>query len=280
MERERTRIFCVQSHDLRTPLSGIMGTSEMLMDMTDKEDRRQELLQRYLSGRRLAEIISGKYIKPQPRYQDGKIVIQKKWKAIGRGWLTVQLLICGTELSGGDTGRDTGRVPASADGCKADWAGNYQSYWTNAVETHKTTQEAITVSASYTEDELLVSVRDEGGGIAEPDVSIHLKYFTLPKTRSVDVKRGIGLGAYDLWDGGKCPMAERSSGGTGRIERSRVYLYITSHGRRKKNCLKKKYWPGRRYVMEKVYQVSVLAFPDLDFWYCFFYRCSRNSPPI
>ena len=43
-ERERANLLRAISHDLRTPLSGIMGTSEMLMDMTEKEDRRQELL--------------------------------------------------------------------------------------------------------------------------------------------------------------------------------------------------------------------------------------------
>ena len=43
-ERERANLLRAISHDLRTPLSGIMGSAEMLMDMTDKNDKRQNLL--------------------------------------------------------------------------------------------------------------------------------------------------------------------------------------------------------------------------------------------
>lgn len=63
----------------------------------------------------------------------------------------------------------------------------------NAVK-HTRLQEAIAVSVSYTEDTLLVSVRDEGEGIAEADVSNLFKIFYTSKTHSADVKRGIGLG--------------------------------------------------------------------------------------
>jgi K+-sensing histidine kinase KdpD len=35
-ERYRSNLLRAISHDLRTPLSGIMGTSEMLMNMTPK----------------------------------------------------------------------------------------------------------------------------------------------------------------------------------------------------------------------------------------------------
>lgn len=43
-ERERANLLRAISHDLRTPLSGIMGSAEMLMDMTEKGDNRQKLL--------------------------------------------------------------------------------------------------------------------------------------------------------------------------------------------------------------------------------------------
>lgn len=43
-ERERANLLRVISHDLRTPLSGIMGSAKMLMDMTEKGDNRQKLL--------------------------------------------------------------------------------------------------------------------------------------------------------------------------------------------------------------------------------------------
>lgn len=42
-ERYRGNLLRAISHDLRTPLSGIMGTSEMIMDMSKKEDPRFDL---------------------------------------------------------------------------------------------------------------------------------------------------------------------------------------------------------------------------------------------
>lgn len=73
-ERERANLLRAISHDLRTPLSGIMGTSEMLMDMTDKEDRRQELLQGiYQDADWLKSLVEN--ILSLTRLQDGKIVI-------------------------------------------------------------------------------------------------------------------------------------------------------------------------------------------------------------
>ena len=80
-ERERANLLRAISHDLRTPLSGIMGTSEMLMDMTDKEDRRQELLQGiYQDADWLKSLVEN--ILSLTRLQDGKIVIQKEMEAI------------------------------------------------------------------------------------------------------------------------------------------------------------------------------------------------------
>ena len=63
----------------------------------------------------------------------------------------------------------------------------------NAVK-HTKPQETITVSADYTETAVSVCVRDEGEGIAESDVPNLFKIFYTSKTRSADVKRGIGLG--------------------------------------------------------------------------------------
>ena len=63
----------------------------------------------------------------------------------------------------------------------------------NAVK-HTKPQETITVAARYTKDTAVVSVLDEGEGIAEADVPNLFKMFYTSKFRSADVKRGIGLG--------------------------------------------------------------------------------------
>lgn len=80
-ERERANLLRAISHDLRTPLSGIMGTSEMLMDITDKEDRRQELIHGiYQDASWLKSLVEN--ILSLTRLQDGRIVIQKEMEAI------------------------------------------------------------------------------------------------------------------------------------------------------------------------------------------------------
>ena len=50
----------------------------------------------------------------------------------------------------------------------------------NAVK-HTKPKETITVSASYTEDTLLVSVRDEGEELRKQTFPTFLKYFTRPR---------------------------------------------------------------------------------------------------
>lgn len=190
-ERERANLLRAISHDLRTPLSGIMGTSEMLMDMTDKEDRRQELLQGiYQDADWLKSLVEN--ILSLTRLQDGKIVIHKEMEAIeeviGCAVAHVERILPDRAIQV-EIPEEFRLVPMDAKLIEQ----VITNLLDNAVK-HTRPQEAITVSASYTEDELLVSVRDEGEGIAEADVSNLFKIFYTSKTRSADVKRGIGLG--------------------------------------------------------------------------------------
>lgn len=177
--------------DLRTPLSGIMGTSEMLMDMTDKEDRRQELLQGiYQDADWLKSLVEN--ILSLTRLQDGKIVIHKEMEAIEE---VIGCAVAHVERIFPDRAIQV-EIPEEFRLVPMD-AKLIEQVITNLLDNavkHTRPQEAITVSASYTEDELLVSVRDEGEGIAEADVSNLFKIFYTSKTRSADVKRGIGLG--------------------------------------------------------------------------------------
>ena len=54
-DRERANLHRAIPHDLRTPLSGIMGSAEMLMDMTNKNDKRQNLLKGIYQDAKLIE---------------------------------------------------------------------------------------------------------------------------------------------------------------------------------------------------------------------------------
>lgn len=190
-ERERANLLRAISHDLRTPLSGIMGTSEMLMDMTEKEDRRQELLLGiYQDADWLKSLVEN--ILSLTRLQDGKILIHKEMEAIEE---VIGCAVAHVERSFPErviqveTPEDFRLVPMDAKLMEQ----VITNLLDNAVK-HTKPEETITVSASYTENTLSVSVRDEGEGIAEEDIPNLFQIFYTSKNRSADVKRGIGLG--------------------------------------------------------------------------------------
>lgn len=75
-ERTRSNLLRAISHDLRTPLSGIMGTSEMIRDLSEPSDRRYTLAREIWSDadwlRSLVENILS-----LTRLEDGRLHIQK-----------------------------------------------------------------------------------------------------------------------------------------------------------------------------------------------------------
>ena len=76
-ERERANLLRAISHDLRTPLSGIMGTSEILMDLTEKDDKRQVLLKGiYQDAAWLRDLVENSL--SLTRLQDEKVVVHKE----------------------------------------------------------------------------------------------------------------------------------------------------------------------------------------------------------
>ena len=80
-ERYRGNLLRAISHDLRTPLSGIMGTSEMLMDMTQKEDQRYSLAEGiYKDADWLHSLVEN--ILNLTRLQEGRLVLNKQMEAV------------------------------------------------------------------------------------------------------------------------------------------------------------------------------------------------------
>ena len=204
-ERERANLLRAISHDLRTPLSGIMGTSEMLMDMTEKEDKRQVLLQGiYQDADWLKAMVEN--ILSLTRLQDGKILIHKEPEAVED---IIGCAVAHVERSFPDrviqveTPEEFRLVPMDAKLIEQ----VITNLLDNAVK-HTAPGEAILVSARYTEDSVVITVRDEGEGIAEEDVPNLFHLFYTSKTRSADVKRGIGLGLAI------CETVVKAHGGT------------------------------------------------------------------
>lgn len=204
-ERERANLLRAISHDLRTPLSGIMGTSEMLMDMTEKHDRRQDLLlEIYKDADWLKSLVEN--ILSLTRLQDGKVLIHKEWEAIEEviGSAVAHMeRIYPDRLINVEIPNDFQLVPMDAKLIEQ----VLTNLLDNAVK-HTQVDEAITVAASYHDSILSVSVKDEGEGIAAEDLNNLFNLFYTSKTRSADVKRGMGLGLAI------CQTVVKAHGGT------------------------------------------------------------------
>lgn len=80
-ERYRGNMLRAISHDLRTPLSGIIGTSEMLMDMTQKSDTCYRLAEDiYKEALWLHSLVEN--ILNLTRLQEGKLALSKELEAV------------------------------------------------------------------------------------------------------------------------------------------------------------------------------------------------------
>lgn len=190
-EMERANLLRAISHDLRTPLSGIMGTAEMLMDMTEQTDGRQKLLHEiYQDADWLKSLVEN--ILSMTRIQDGKITLHKEMEAleeiIASAVMHVEKNHTNREI-GVDIPEDFQLVPVDAK--------LIEQVITNLLENaikHTKMEEAITIAVEYTAQEALVTVFDEGEGIAKEDEGNLFQIFYTSKVRAADVKKGIGLG--------------------------------------------------------------------------------------
>lgn len=80
-EKYRSNLLCSISHDLRTPLAGIMGTSEMILDMSDKSDNRYKLFGSiYKEAEWLYSLVEN--ILSLTRLNNGKLNLNKSLEAV------------------------------------------------------------------------------------------------------------------------------------------------------------------------------------------------------
>lgn len=190
-ERDRANLLRSISHDLRTPLSGIMGTSEMLMDMTEKQDRRYPLIQGiYQDADWLKSLVEN--VLNLTRLRDGEVLIQKAPEAMEE---IVGSAVAHVEKAFSDREIDV-QIPEEFHLVPMD-ARLIQQVVTNLLDNavkHTKPEEKIQVAVSYTDTEVIVAVRDEGEGIASCDVPNIFQMFYTSRTRSSDIKKGIGLG--------------------------------------------------------------------------------------
>ena len=191
-ERYRGNLLRAISHDLRTPLSGIMGTAEMLKDMTQTEDPRRALAEDIF---RVSDWLHSmvQNILSLTRLRDGAMPLMKQMEPV-------------EEVVGGAVNRVTrqsGReiaVEAPEDVLFIPMdAGLIQQVLINLLDNavkHTQPEDEIKVSVRYDEagHQAVVTVSDRGVGIREDDLPhIFQMFYTMP-SRQADASRGVGLG--------------------------------------------------------------------------------------
>ena len=217
-ERYRANLLRAISHDIRTPLSGIMGTSEMLMDMTEKNDQRYELAEEIHSDADwLYSLVEN--ILNLTKLQDGHVSLNTQPEAleevIGAALMAMEKWRPGREISVAmpDTVIMVPMEPRLISQVLINLLDNAAKHTPKGKE--------ILIAAEKDEEagQVIVRVADRGSGIEESDLPNIFKMFYTTHNKSPDSKkRGVGLGLAICESiinahGGKISARNREGGG-------------------------------------------------------------------
>ncbi|MDD8049218.1 MAG: DUF4118 domain-containing protein [Thomasclavelia sp.] len=190
-ERYRANLLRAISHDLRTPLTGIMGTVEMIMDMTDNDDQRYEMMQGiYKDADWLHSMVEN--ILSLTRLKDGNMDVKKEPEALEE---VIAAAITHTERIYPSREiqvklpDDFVLVPMDARLIQQ----VINNLLDNAIK-HTTVNDKITIIVSYDNDIAKVCVQDEGVGIDKKDEKNIFQMFYTSGNKSADANKGVGLG--------------------------------------------------------------------------------------
>ncbi len=192
-EHYRGNLLRSISHDIRTPLSGIMGSGEILMNMTDKQDPRYEIAEGiYKDANWLYALVEN--ILNLTKIQDGKLLLNKTNEAVeevvGAAIMVVEKRAPEREISV--------LIPDALIMVPMDARLISQvivNLLDNAVKhTPMGNEIRVEVSVDYEVKEVIFRVLDRGSGINENDLPNVFQMFYTTRGKSTDSQRGIGLG--------------------------------------------------------------------------------------
>lgn len=191
-EQYRANLLRSISHDLRTPLMGIMGTSEMIMDMSEERDPRRELASDiYQDADWLHELVEN--ILGLTRLQDGKVTINQNVEALeeilGSAVSHIEKRYPDHEI---DIELPEEYIEIMADARLLSQV--FINLLDNAVK-HTPVGGEIRVEAKLQPDHRVeITLTDSGEGIAESDLPHIFELFYTSVTKEADARHGIGLG--------------------------------------------------------------------------------------
>lgn len=204
-ERYRGNLLRAISHDLRTPLAGIMGTSEMLMDMSRRDDPRYALAEGiYRDADWLHALVEN--ILSLTRLRDGRLPLKKEPEAV-------------EEVIGAAVGHIAKRAPEREIAVRVPEellvvpmdARLIEQVLVNLLDNalkHTEPEDEIAVTASRKGDFAHITVADRGGGLREEDLPSIFEMFYTSKRQRPDAAKGVGLGLSI------CEAIVRAHGGT------------------------------------------------------------------
>lgn len=208
-ERYRANLLRAISHDIRTPLSGMMGSSEILMNKIDPDDPRHAMvLDIYRDAQWLHGLVEN--ILNLTRLKDGKLSLNKQTEAveevIGAALMIIEKRIP-ERIIQIDMPDNVVIAPMDAKLISQVLV----NLLDNAAK-HTPKDAEISISVSVDEKDLCITVSDRGGGIAERDLPYIFQMFYTTAGKSPDAKRGVGLGLAI------CESIVEAHGGTIRAE--------------------------------------------------------------
>lgn len=191
-ERYRGNLLRAISHDLRTPLAGIMGTAEMIKGMTGEEDPRYGLAEDiYKESDWLHALV--KNILGLTRLQDGALPLSRQMvpmEEVVGGAVNHVSRLSGREITV-ENPDEVLFVPMDA--------GLIEQVLVNLLDNavkHTPPWEEIRVSVRH--DSInhmaVITVSDRGTGILLDDLPNIFQMFYIAPTRKADAARGAGLG--------------------------------------------------------------------------------------
>lgn len=192
-ERYRGNLLRAISHDLRTPLSGIMGTSEMLMGMTDKSDSRYKLAgDIYKDADWLHSLVEN--ILSLTRFQVGKPILNKQMEAVEE---VISVAVAAITKRAPEREiivqipDDVLLIPMDAKLIEQVLV----NLLDNAVK-HTPVENEIKISVHENQEKKLAefTVADRGSGIVAADLPHVFQMFYTTHGKEPDAQRGIGLG--------------------------------------------------------------------------------------
>ncbi len=192
-ERYRANLLRAISHDLRTPLSAIMGTSEIIMHLSEPDDPRHGLANAiHEDSNWLHSLVEN--ILSLTRLEEGGLTIVKHQEAVEEvlgGAIEHVKKHSSGYIFKVSVPNELLMVPMNAKLIMQVLI----NLLDNAVK-HSSHDEEISIEV--TKDEVtknaVFKIRDQGLGISEEDMPFIFQQFYTSKTQIVDAKRGIGLG--------------------------------------------------------------------------------------